>query len=99
MKSKPKLKRLEFHVLSWSLLLLSLMTSGSLLGSYFSKFVVVPGAELSLLIGLLGFLFAHILVLVTGWKYDCSLTFTSGSLGIIWLTLGLIFFLRIIEML
>ncbi|MDA7506410.1 hypothetical protein N9920_02010 [Akkermansiaceae bacterium] len=99
MESKPKLKRLEFLVLSSTLLLLSLVTGGSLLGSYFFQFTEVPGSEWLLIVGILGFIFVHIFVLVPEWKHDCTLKFSKWSLGIVWGSLGVMSYLGIIGML
>jgi hypothetical protein len=96
---KPKLKGHEIEILSWVTLVFSLMTGISILGTYFSNFVDIPGSEMMMLVGVMGFMSVHLLVVITQLVNECTLKFSRWSLGIIWWSVGLVFLLKVIELL
>ncbi|MDB4283881.1 hypothetical protein N9894_04710 [Akkermansiaceae bacterium] len=73
------------------------MTGVSFVGSYFSKFIEVPGSDYILFVGLVGFVFVHVIAVVSGWTNNRHLKFSRWSVGIVWFSLALILFLRLIE--
>jgi hypothetical protein len=67
---KPKLKGHEIEILSWVTLVFSLMTGISILGAYFSNFVEIPGSEMMPIVGVIGFLSVHLLLVISQWVND-----------------------------
>ena len=96
---KPKLKGHEIEILSWVTLVFSLMTGISTLGTYFSNFVAIPRSEMMMLVSVMGFMSVHLLVVITQLVNECTLKFSRWSLGIIWWSVGLVFLLKVIELL
>ncbi|MDB4412571.1 hypothetical protein N9194_00245 [bacterium] len=92
-----ELKMHERMVLNWTLLVISIVTGVSFVGSYFSKFIEVPGSDYILFVGLVGFVFVHVIAVVSGWTNNRHLKFSRWSVGIVWFSLALILFLRLIE--